>query len=59
LNENKFTQPERLLGMSIWTLTKDHSDDLLKKLEAEQKKLQFLNSDTSEKMYRRELNEFK
>jgi DNA topoisomerase-2 len=59
LQANKFTQPERLLSMSIWTLTKDHSEDLLKKLESEKKKLDALNVDTADKMYRRELSEFK
>jgi DNA topoisomerase-2 len=59
LTEQKFTQPERLLSMSIWTLTKDESESLYKKLEAEEKKLQSLTVDTPEKMYRRELNEFK
>jgi uncharacterized protein YdeI (YjbR/CyaY-like superfamily) len=59
LTANKFTQPDRLLSMSIWTLTKDHSDDLLKKLDVEKKKLDTLNADTPDKMYRRELNELK
>jgi DNA gyrase/topoisomerase IV subunit A len=55
LTSNAFTQPERLLGMSIWTLTKDNIDELLKKLEAERKKLQNLKTDTAPRMYRREL----
>jgi hypothetical protein len=59
LMTNGFTQPERLLGMSIWTLTKDHSEDLLKKLEDERKKLRALEIDTPDKMYRRELGELK
>lgn len=59
LTTNKFTQPERLLGMSIWTLTKDNIDELLKKLDAERKKLQNLQADTAQKMYRRELLELK
>ena len=59
LTTNKFTQPERLLGMSIWSLTKDNIDDLLKKLDAERKKLVSLQADTAQKMYRRELLELK
>lgn len=59
LTKNAFTQPERLLSMSIWTLTKDHADELAKKLEGERKKLQTLEADSPAKMYKRELNEFK
>lgn len=55
LNDNNFTQPERLLSMSIWSLTKDHGDDLLKKLEAEKKKMASLLADNAAKMYKREL----
>jgi len=59
LTKNGFTQPERLLSMSIWTLTKDHADDLLKKLDVERKKLELLEVDTPAKMYKRELSELK
>lgn len=59
LTSNGFTQPDRLLSMSIWTLTKDHSDDLAKKLQGEKVKLKELEADTPEKMYRRELAELK
>jgi len=59
LTVNKFTQPERLLSMSIWTLTRDHGDDLLKKLEVERKTLISLESDTPIKMYKRELSALK
>lgn len=59
LIKNNFTLPEKLLGMSIWTLTKDHAEDLMKKLEAERKKLISLEADTPAKMYKRELAEFK
>jgi len=54
-----FTQPNKLLGMSIWTLTKDEAEDLNKKLEAEKKKLTTLESDTPAKMYKRELEGLK
>lgn len=59
LTSNGFTQPDRLLGMSIWTLTKDNVDDQTRKLEAERKKLDNLKNDTPAEMYRRELNELK
>ena len=59
LTSNAFTQPDRLLGMSIWTLTKDNVEELLKKLEAERKKLKNLEADTAPKMYKRELAELK
>jgi len=59
LTTNKFTQPERLLGMSIWTLTRDNVEDILKKLDAERKKLLNLEADTAVQMYRRELMELK
>jgi DNA topoisomerase-2 len=59
LNSNNFSQPEKLLSMSIWTLTKDHTEDLKKKLEAERKKLAALEVDTPKKMYKRELSELK
>jgi DNA topoisomerase-2 len=55
LNANKFTQPERLLGMSIWSLTRDHIEDSAKKLEFERKKLADLQVDQPVKMYKREL----
>jgi hypothetical protein len=59
LTKNNFTQPEKLLSMSIWTLTKDNIDELKLKLEAEKKKLSALEGDTPEKMYRRELKALK
>jgi len=59
LHAEKFTQPERLLSMSIWSLTKDHIEEHNKKLEAERKKLEALQSDTPVKMYKRELGELK
>lgn len=59
LTSNKFTLPEKLLSMSIWTLTKDNCDDLLKKLEVEKKKLSLLEVDNPKKMYKRELNDLK
>lgn len=59
LTDNKFSQPERLLGMSIWTLTKDNIEDQTKKLENERTKLEALLNDTPDKMYRRELSELK
>lgn len=59
LTDQQFTQPERLLAMSIWTLTKDHIDELEKKLSVEHKKLISLEHDTNKKMYKRELQELK
>ena len=59
LKNNNFTQPERLLSMAIWNLTKDNIDELTKKLEDERKKLETLKEDSAEKMYRRELNALK
>jgi DNA topoisomerase-2 len=56
---NKFTQPDRLGSMAIWSLTKDNADEQLKKLEAEKKKLALLEVDTPTKMYKRELSELK
>lgn len=59
LTAENFAEPERLLAMSIWTLTKDHVDDLTKKLDGERKRLASLQNDTPKKMYRRELAELK
>lgn len=59
LTDNKFTQPDRLLGMSIWTLTKDNIEDQTKKLATEKNKLDTLLSDNAVNMYKRELSELK
>ena len=59
LTQNNFTQPERLGSMAIWSLTKDNIEDQKKKLEAERNRLDTLNQDDANKMYRRELSELK
>lgn len=59
LLENNFVDYEKLLGMPIWSLTKDRIDDLLAKLESLKGELKSLQDDTAIDMYRRELMEFK
>jgi DNA topoisomerase-2 len=59
LLSEKFVDYERLLGMSIWNLTKDKIAELEKKLVDLKSYLATLESDTAHDMYRRELKAFK
>ena len=55
LVKEKFSDPDRLLSMPIWSLTKDRIAELAKKLETEEAKLAAYQKDTADKLYRREL----
>ena len=57
LTTNSFSQPDKLLSMSIWTLTKDNIDEIIRKLQVEQKKLIKLEADTPKSIYIKELKE--
>ena len=59
LQSNDFKNPDRLLSMSIWTLTKDYISELTVKLNKEIDKLDKLNKDNAKSMYIRELKELK
>lgn len=53
--ENDFVDYERLLGMAIWSLTKDRIAELEKKLVDLKKDLTVIEADTAVEMYKREL----
>lgn len=59
LLQNKFVDYDKLLGMSIWNLTKDKIAELEQKLTEMKEYLSTLNSDTATDMYKRELKAFK
>jgi DNA topoisomerase-2 len=59
LLKNKFEDYDRLLAMQIWTLTRDKIEELKKEIGDKKITLQALEEDTAEKMYARELKEFK
>lgn len=59
LTNEGFTQPSKLLGMSIWSLTLDDIEETKSRLEKEMKKLEALEKMTPHKMYKTELNELK
>lgn len=59
LLKNKFSDYDRLLQMAIWNLTKDKIDELKKLIDAEEKTLAELKSDTAKAMYVRELKDLK
>jgi DNA topoisomerase-2 len=58
LLSEKFTEYDRLLGMPLWSLTKDRVEDLLGKLSEKKKDLAELKADTKIAMYERELKAF-
>lgn len=55
----KFVDYDRLLQMPMWNLTKDKIDELRKQIGNEQTYLKTLEEDSADKMYARELKEFK
>lgn len=57
LLKNNFAEYDRLLSMAIWHLTKDKIAELEKELEALNKELLRLRSDTANAMYVRELKQ--
>lgn len=59
LSTTDFSQPDRLLNQSIWSLTKDKIEELNKELEDKLKYLETLNLDTPIAMYTRELEGLK
>jgi len=59
LTSNEFVEPERLLGLSIWYLTKDKIEELEKELEAKLNYLESLQGDTPVAMYSREIADLK
>lgn len=59
LEDNDFLNGEKLLSMTIWSLTKDKIDELNDQLIKQLQRLEQLNNDTPKKMYERELNELK
>lgn len=59
LLENDFPEYDRLLGMNLWSLTRDRIAELEKELDELKAKLISLKSDTAEALYKRELKEFK
>ena len=59
LEANNFKMVDKLMGMSIWNLTKDKIDEIKLQLVKENEKLKKLNEDTADKMFRRELKDLK
>lgn len=57
LLKNNFEDYDRLLSMSIWSLTKDKIEELEKTLEEERNYLTTLENTTPTDMYRKELSE--
>lgn len=57
LLDNNFEDYDRLLSMSIWSLTKDKIDELQNDLEGEEKYLQQLETTTAKEMYVKEIND--
>ena len=57
ISDNEFSQPEKLLSMAIWSLTKDKIEELQNELDSQVKYLESLQKDTPLKMYTRELNQ--
>ena len=47
-----------LLGMPMWSLTKERKDDLIKKKEEKHHELKVLRDMSKEDLWRRDLNEF-
>ena len=47
-----------LLGMPMWSLTKERKDDLIKKKEEKHRELKVLRDMSKEDLWRRDLNEF-
>lgn len=54
-----FSQPEKLLNMSIWSLTKEKVEELEQELAEKVEYLEKLMNDTPKEMYSRELKELK
>jgi DNA topoisomerase-2 len=59
LSANDFINPESLLSMAIWSLTKDRIEDLENQLQNKLSYLDELNNDTAQNMYIKELEELK
>lgn len=59
LIEAKFVDYDRLLGMPIYSLTRDRIEDIKLKLQGEREKLAKLQADNATAMYERELKELK
>lgn len=58
LVKNKFVDYDRLLGMTMWNLTRDKIEELKKEIDEEKKYLQTLKDDSATEMYKRELKAF-
>lgn len=59
LLDNKFDRYQELLSMPIWNLTREKIEELEKELDEKKAYLVALEEDTAQKMYARELKEFK
>jgi len=59
LTDNKFVDHDKLLSMPIWNLTHDKIEELKKEIGDSQDYLKTLKADSSDKMFERELKEFK
>lgn len=59
LLKNKFSDYDKLLGMSMWNLTHDVIEKLKKEIGEHKAELERLKADTAGEMYKRELKEFK
>jgi len=57
LDANGFTDPDRLLGMPIWMLTKDKIEELEREVVELKKHVERLEADTAKDMYLREVRE--
>lgn len=58
LIKNNFVDYDRLLGMSMWNLTRDRIKELEDEIAKSGKYLESLQKDTARAMYQRELKEF-
>lgn len=58
LVKNKFVDYDRLLGMTMWNLTRDKIEELKKEIGDLQKYFSTLENDTAKAMYVRELKDF-
>ncbi len=59
LEQNKFTQLEKLLSMPIWSLTKDRIKELEDDVAKLRNDLASIKNDTGANMFNRELKAFK
>lgn len=59
LQANDFKEIDKLLGMPIWSLTKDRIEELNEEVKSMHKELQSIQNDTAEKIFNRELSQLK